>query len=171
MEARIAFLLSILIACVVGLFSPNAQGAGLSNPTPIHELFQKAVKLGGYEGACSGRPNGCEMPMVLLVKLENDNHAGEFHPRLPDFVKINTSNRVPGSLDFNATVIHEFVHYLQWLTGKLGPQTKCSGLYEIESPAYAAAAAYLSEFGIVKDFSDQLFSTQIMSMMCAGEGH
>lgn len=162
-------LLAVLTAAVL-LFSSaaTAEAPGydkLPQPTPVAELFEKAVKHGGFEAACLKR-GGCPMPVVALAAIEDDNVAGLFDFHNPVFVKISTGNRIPGTLAFNATVVHEFVHYLQWLTGQLGPQTPCEARVAIEGPAYRAAAAYYAEFGIVFDYSPQMASMAFLAAMC-----
>lgn len=150
-------LLALFVAWATGAWSQP-----LANPTRVSELFAQAVKLGGYEAACMAR-GGCEMPAVVVVKIDSDNVAGQFHWKQPMLVSLNADIHLPGSLEWNGTVVHEFVHYLQWLTGKIGPQTPCEGIVEAEREAYATGAAYFAQFGIVKDYGAQMF---MVMMMC-----
>lgn len=157
-----------LVFLIVMFFAQKAMASDelriLDYPTPIAELFEKAVQYGGYEGKCAAR-NGCPPPAVLIVNLDDENQSGRFNPREPNFVSI-AFDVVPGSVSFNAAVVHEFVHYLQWLHGELGPQHRCEQMMDIEVPAYKAASLYLAEFGIVEKFADQLFSVAAMSSAC-----
>ena len=159
-----------LIAVFVG-WATGAYAQPLSRPTQVGELFTAAVKFGGYEAKCMAKHGGCPMPAVLIITIENDNIRGQFDPRNPNFVRINTAEHtIPGTLDFNEVVVHEFVHYLQWLFGELGPQSTCRDLFEIESQAYKAGGAYLAQFGIIKDYSDQLATVAFMAAMCQAGG-
>jgi hypothetical protein len=161
----------ILAGIFFFLVAQFALAQSLSHPTKVSELFEAAVKHGGYETKCLSRPDGCHMPAVLIVGIEDDNIAGQFDPRNPNFVRVNANTRhVPGSLGFNEVLVHEFVHYLQWLFGELGPQSRCSDLLRIEGQAYKAGAAYLAQFGIVKDYSEQLGSIALMSAICESMG-
>lgn len=148
------------------LYHVNGMAEGLSRPTPVAELFKAAIKFGGFEQECMQRRGGCQMPGVTIVLIEDANVAGLFFFRDPNTVKMNAQVHTPGTLEWNATLVHEFVHYLQWLTGKLGPQTQCEQMVEIEEPAYKAGSAYLAQFGIVKDYKSQLSSIAFMSATC-----
>jgi hypothetical protein len=163
------FCVICLVLLVTLGFCSQTKAAPLSHPTQLKELFLSAVVFGGYAEKCQARRGGCPMPAVVLAGIEDDNTVGQFDPRHPTFVKI-TSQIMPGSLAFNAVVVHEFTHYLQWLFGDLGPETLCKDHPPIEEQAYKAAAAYLAQFGINYDYSDQLFNVVVMAAMCeAGE--
>ena len=164
-------LKAAVAGCVIAMifFAGKASAAPLIHATPLQELFLTAVKLGGYEKKCLARMGGCEMPSVLIASIDDDNTVGQFDPRQPVLVKINT-RIIPGSLGFNAVLVHEFTHYLQWLFGELGPQTQCQDQPKIEEQAYKAAAAYLAQFGIVYDYSDAMFGVLLMAAMCSTGG-
>jgi hypothetical protein len=121
------------------------------------------VKFGGYEAACMAR-GGCKMPNVVIVRIDDENIGGQFTWNQPTVINLSSSAYTPGSLEWNTVVVHEFVHYLQWLTGKIGPHTRCEGIVEAEKEAYAAGAAYLLQFGIVKDYTPQIFMTMLMCL-------
>lgn len=164
-------VICLVLLISLGLCSKPAQSAPLLHPTSLQELFLKAVVHGGYAQKCMARRNGCEMPAVVIMGIEDGNILGEFDPRNPTFIKINTTkNIIPGSLGFNAVMVHEFVHYLQWLFGELGPQSKCLDHPRLEEQAYKASAAYLGEFGIEYDYRDSLFEVIVMSAMCEAGG-
>lgn len=175
-EDRRMLMLKVLKGFVMVLALGMAFTAGrvtaepLSRPTTLQELFKEAIKHGGYKEKCQARRNGCPMPAVVIAEIPNANIEGTFDWRNPQMVNLNTTPHiVPGSLDFNETLVHEFVHYLQWLHGELGPFTGCRDHPKIEEQAYRAGAAYLLQFGIVRDYSDQLFHTMIMAAMCEME--
>lgn len=162
---KVAFICAAIgLAFVAG----RVTAAPLIHATPVQDLFKAAVKFGGYEQKCMGRRGGCPMPAVLVQHIDNANIEGQFDWRTPMLVKINvTEHLVPGSLDFNETLVHEFVHYLQWLFGELGPQSSSTcEVTSIEGPAYAAGAAYLAQFGIQKDYSGQMFEMIIQEAFC-----
>src|SRR5688500_16219819 len=100
----------LLVALALSLFCVTPSHAQLSVPN----LFRAAVELGGFEDACKRRERGCPEPAVVLVRLENTNHAGEFDYHVPTIIRMNaeTPHEI-GSPYWSATVVHEFVHYLQ----------------------------------------------------------
>jgi hypothetical protein len=159
----------ILLLALVAHFAAPANAAlrdgGPAQPTSVEELFVKAIQYGGFEEACR-KIGGCQMPGVLIAAVDDKNIAGRFSPREPNVITVSADVWPPGSVWFNAVLIHEFTHYLQWETGVFGPNTPCSRTYEIEEPAYKAGSRYLAEFGIDEKFADQLQSIAIMSAMC-----
>ncbi len=161
--------LCLALAAAVFLAAPSGVFAesGIVKPTTVTELFKDAIELGGFAQMCQSRVGGCPMPVVAIVEVEDENIAGLFHYRNPNVIQVNASVRVPGTLEFNATVLHEFVHYLQWLAGKLGPASTCMDTPGIEEPAYKAAAAYFARHGVEFDYSMQMFSVQMGAMSCA----
>lgn len=169
---RVIFWLVVFFVVPPLLYwGPKAFSTELSHPTRVGDLFAAAVKHGGYEAKCLARPNGCPMPAVLVADMEDDNIRGQFDPKHPTFVRINAASRtVPGTLAFNEVLVHEFVHYLQWLFGELGPQSGCRDIVRIESQAYLAGAAYLAEFGIVKDYTGHIGGIAMMAAMCEAMG-
>jgi hypothetical protein len=127
------FILGNLLSCV-------AKAA----PVPVADLFAAAIKHGGYEKACAEREDKCPAPGVLIHEVGEGN-AGQFEWDMPTVVQVATDGRsAPGSANFNDTVVHEMVHYLQWLTGKLGPhrQDVCEMHLELETEAYEAGHKY-----------------------------
>lgn len=136
----------------------------LPRPTTVLDLYAQAMKIGGYELKCQFRRGGCPAPVVAVSAIESDNVAGQFDPRMPNFVTINSKVLTPGTLDWNATVVHEFVHYLQWVFGEIGPAVSCEDVAKAEVAAYKASAEYLSQFGIVRDHSMQLFAVAVMCL-------
>jgi hypothetical protein len=153
-----AILGSVCLVVLLGLavFAKDAYGQEPKKyePTEIDELFSQAIKLGGFEKFCQSRDEGCQVPGVLIAKIEDENIAGQFTWYSPTFIRITTGYFAPGTLLFNSTVVHEFVHYLQWLRGDLGPSNNsCEKVRDAEIQAYAAGDAYLAQFGIKKDKS------------------
>lgn len=152
---KVAIRIALAVAVLLTLAGPLAAFASepdLFRPTTTTELFDKAVKLGGFEAECGKRHSGCVAPAVLVADGMKPGHLGEFTWNDPQVVKLS-SVLVPGSLKFNAVLVHEYVHYLQWLTGKIGPHNWCPMAVEMETQAYNVAAAYIAEFGVVRDYS------------------
>lgn len=161
-------VLCLVLLLGLGLWR-SAQAAPLAHPTSLVELYKAAIKFGGYEDKCNARINGCPMPAVVLVYIEDSNIAGQFDPSHPTFVKLSAL-MTPGTVSFNAVMVHEFVHYLQWLFGDLGPDSGCKDTPRIEEQAYAAAAEYLKQFGIIYDYSDQMVGIHLMAVLCEAAG-
>lgn len=158
--------LFMVLALGMAFIAGRVTAAPLIHATTLQELFEEAIKHGGYQEKCQAKRTGCPMPAVVIFGHPDKNIEGLFDWKQPTMVQINTTPHiVPGSLEFNETLVHEFVHYLQWLHGELGPQSECD-TFDMEPPAYAAGAAYLQQFGIQKDYSDQLFHVLINKAMC-----
>jgi hypothetical protein len=139
--------------------------ADVMHPQPIAELFAAAVKHGGFTKQCAAEPDFCQMPMVLVRPLE-EGTDGSFFYREPNFIQVN-HELTPGTLRFNETVVHEFVHYLQWTFGEYGATTRCWDLGDIEAKAYLAGAAYLKDVaGVVVDYKEQIAWQRLGSVMC-----
>lgn len=154
---KFAIRIALAVAVALTLAGPLAAFASepdLYRPTPTAELFEKAVKLGGFEAECGKRHNGCVAPAVLVTEMR-EGLMGSFTWDEPRVVKLN-SVMVPGSLKFNSVLVHEFTHYLQWLTGKIGPHNWCPVAVEMETQAYNVAAAYIGEFGVVRDYTENI---------------
>ena len=164
-------VVGLALVAVVVIWATGAYSQPLSHPTNVAELFAAAIKHGGFTAKCQARPGGCPAPGVLVVTIEDDNINGQFDPSQPTFIRINALPRVaPGTLAFNEVLVHEFVHYLQWLFGELGPQSRCSDIVRIESQAYKAGAAYMAEFGIIKDYTEHLGGIAMMAALCEMSG-
>lgn len=159
----ICFFLLFAIASAQADDTPD-----LYRPTPVAEIFEKAVKFGGFEQACGRRPAGCAVPQVRIAETAAGTY-GTFTWNEPTVVNISSSV-VPGSLQFNSTLLHEFVHYLQWLTGKIGPHNWCAVAVEAEQQAYEAAAKYHAEFGLVRDYEMQMTMVRMNVMFAIMAG-
>lgn len=164
MLTRIAALVALLVVEIVAI---NFAFAGdewekLHQPTNVVALFKQAVELGGYAEKCAVRQGGCPMPSVTITGLD-PNIGGQFNPADPTIIKTNGEALVPGTLLWNSIVIHEFVHFLQWYFGELGPHSTCQDHQRIEEAAYVAGAKYLAQFGIVEAYSMQRLW---LAMMC-----
>ena len=90
--------------------------------------------------------------------------AGRFTWHDPSHILTNAQHSIPGSLEWNATVVHEFVHYLQWLKGTIGPTKPCETVRDAEIEAYKAGDAYLAKFDVVKPRSMERFFVQTMCL-------
>lgn len=170
MKRRLLKLLLLILAWLGLLAQPGGAFAqeAASYTANVEVLFKTAVELGGYKQACTVRRGGCPSPAVLLVPLP-ENVLGQFDWREPKWVAMNSEQLTPGSLDWNAILVHEFVHFLQWVTGKIGPHTGCKEAVTAEKEAYAATAAYYARFGVKKDYAEQLFGAMLLCAMM-GEG-
>ena len=166
-------LFSLVAALLFTVAVPTQGGNGddrptahLAKPTPVAELFNRAIKYGGFTEFCLRREGLCVAPPVLVVSFEDDNIDGRFNARTPGYVEVSADSAPPGSIEFNETLVHEFVHYLQWLSGKYGPFSQCQDTLAIEAPAYAAGEQYLAEFGIVRDNKPVLASIAFSAALC-----
>ncbi len=151
----------LLAALVLSLFCLTPSYAA---PETMPELFKVAIQLGGYEDSCRWREPKCLPPAVIIQELP-DGIRGQFTWLAPSAVAISEAY-VPGDPHWSATIVHEFVHYLQWLHGELGPTVTCFGAMNAEFEAYAVGSIYLRRFGIEEDFAIQRF---YVAMMCMGE--
>lgn len=175
-EHRLMVTLKALKFLAIGIalsmaFAAGKATAALYHPTSLHDLFMEAIKHGGYEQKCAMRRGGCPMPAVVIHTIPDENISGQFDPRNPSYIQLNTTPAVmPASLHFNMVLVHEFVHYLQWLFGELGPQSGCTEVPKIEEPAYKAGASYLAQFGVTYDYSAQMSEIAFMAAMCEAMG-
>lgn len=145
------------LALLVALFIPAGtfakDYAELYRPTTVEKLFEQAILHGGYKERCD--KEGCPMPSVRIIPL-GENVLGQFRPtQVPGEVLIATE-LPPGNMLWNEVVVHEFVHYLQWRFAELTPTLTYCGLAKLEAAAYAAGIAYLKQFGIAADHSEQI---------------
>lgn len=149
------FLAGLAFFLLIG--STVAESPGYetrAHPTPIAELFAAAVKHGGYTKQCAARRGGCPIPLVLVAPL-GENIDGTFYYMDPTVVRVSV-DLLPGTLRFNETVVHEYVHYLQFLFGEYGPLTRCTEMGDIEAKAYKAGAAYLAALGVHVDYKGHI---------------
>lgn len=167
----VLFTLSAHGDAPVGKPQPPAAVASveLAKPTPIAELFQAAIEFGGYKDFCAARRDGCPAPMVRLVPLP-ENIQGTFNFLEPTVINIaiDAEDHSPGTVEWNETVVHEFTHYLQWLSGKYSPAIKdeCKMMYEIELEAYTAGYRYKEALGLAVDYERMQSSRRIEYAFC-----
>lgn len=133
----------------------------------IPELFKAAIELGGFTEKCKRLEDACQMPAVMIAPLDIDGALGLFDLRHPVLVRITPEHEgVPGSHMWNATLVHEFVHYLQWTTGVFMVNLSCADkVNKVELPAYEVQKKYLAQRGVEFDYSMQAF---FMAMGCSG---
>jgi hypothetical protein len=141
----------------------------LPKPTVVTELFKAAMKHGGFEKQCMARNGGCKIPHVRITGLDASTYGNYFWEE-PTVINVSADLK-PGTLGFNETVVHEFVHQLQFMFGEYGPQTMCRDMLKVEEKAYKAGAAYLAESGVIVDYSEHLSGLAMGFAMCAGEGY
>ena len=116
----------------------------------IEVLFSFAILVGGFEDMCKSTP--CVPPNVVHRDL--NGYDGLFSGNNPDVVSIDTKF-TKGTVDSNAIMVHEFVHYLQYLKGTYHSKIKCT--YPLEKQAYDVAVEFYKTHGIKKDFRKELF--------------
>jgi hypothetical protein len=154
---------SLVILLGLAMFAKDAYGQeSVYKPTKIETLYKAAILLGGFKEFCSTRDGGCPMPAVVVAPLP-EGIAGQFTWHSPGFISVTTGDIMPGTLDFNETVVHEFVHYLQWLRGDLGPSVTCEQVSASETSAYKAGSDYLAHYGVKKDLT---FIEFMLATMC-----
>jgi hypothetical protein len=152
---RLVIELAVLFYLIVWAHSSEAAS--------VDSLFKEAIKHGGFTEYC--KKEECPVPAVVLAPLEYEGANGKFDIRHPTVISISPEHEgALGSHEWNSTLVHEFVHYLQWLTGIFKVNMSCHDKVRlIELPAYHAQAKYLSKHKIEYDYSFQMF---IMGMGC-----
>jgi hypothetical protein len=158
------FVYGVVIAALVGCVELlYAKGASVA------DLFAQAIELGGYKDTCAKRFDKCPMPDVLIGNTGDENILGRYHFGEPGIVRVTTAEGYePGSLEWNAVVVHEMVHYLQWLTGKYNPGRPdiCEMMYEVEFEAYDVSEKYFRRNGVTRDFSGHRDMLKMQYAMC-----
>lgn len=163
-------LLAVLLFALsfVCFASGDAEKVNPAAPTSVDDLFKQAIKLGGFTQFCTERFWGCKTPEVLLTVFEDANVRGQFTFDQPTLVRVSIDHDKPGTLLWNETVIHEMVHYLQWMSGKYSPARPdiCEMMFEIESQAYTAGHAYLKQHGILVNTEQFIGMLRMNYSMC-----
>lgn len=148
------FVLALVLA-LSAVFPAKAES--------LEDLYAIAIEYGDYKEKCKYLRSGCPMPNVILTEHMEATNVGEFTYLNPTVVAIAADKAgSPGTPVWNAVLVHEFTHYLQWRTGKLGPSLPCQAGQEAEIEAYAAASKYLTSRGVAHSFKDQLFGVALM---------
>jgi hypothetical protein len=165
MRKLLAILLLSFVVCV-----PAAEKKPLVNapaPTHLNVLFKEAIALGGYTDFCAKRFWGCPMPDVT-IHLTDENIRGHFSFEHPTRIYLNNQYDAPGTLLWNEVAIHEFTHYLQWLSGKYSPARAdiCEMMFEIERDAYNVGHSYLKKHGVVADTAYFIEMLKMNYAMC-----
>lgn|SRR5574341_279239 len=143
-------LLSAVIAMslgIVGYFLFHKE----NNSFPKNEkLFADAIKYAGYEKHC--QKYACIMPDVFVVDLPGDI-LGAFAPTQHRLVFID-KEIAPGSFAWQAALVHEFTHYLQWNADKIPDKETCEQNFEREIEAYETEVKWaLREKGILNGYA------------------
>lgn len=141
-------------------------------PTVVTELFEFAKKQGGFEEMCNTSMYECPQPAVLITEDIDDYAYGMYNPfKMPDVVQMSMGNAKPGTIAWNATLVHEFTHYFQWVSGKLGPSTlSCSNRAEIEIQAYTVMAEYLKSVGVDESMDEEKAAMRFDEALCLMSG-
>lgn len=129
----------------------------------IESLFAFALSISSYQWTCLERVH-CPIPTVEIQALDGDR-AGSFSYLTPLKLTLDTTVDL-NTPEGQATVVHEFTHYLQWRAGKYTPATTCAEKVNLEAEAYKAGSAYLKTKGIDKDFAGELFTA---AMSCPAD--
>jgi len=146
---------AMLLACAVGFCS--GVGAANERPEPnlYAQLFAAAQRFSGY--SCKDfkwrdvRSAYCHAIPVLIAPFESDGMLGMFLPDHPDHIQV-TDKVTPGTIVWQSIIVHEYVHYLQWLHGKdTLLTTTCDSVVDSEEEAYAAQGKFLKDRGLKPD--------------------
>lgn len=139
-------LASLVRAAALGLALFWA-GPSHAAPDMLTKLWLRAIEAGGFKEACSRHARKCATPPSVCIRGLNPNEHGRFVPwEEPTCVQVSATLD-PGTTYWKSTVLHEFVHYLQWWTGELKPTANCFDIGEAEQPAYNAQIEFLAEQG------------------------
>lgn len=117
------------------------------------DLFAEAQRLSGRKcvadeqaAAEDGEHGGlCEPPAIQHADLSALNAYGLYdHTTNPRVVIVDMNAAPRGSAQYRETVIHEYVHYLQWVQGDLRPQGDPCSRGELEIEAHRVDQKYTS---------------------------
>jgi len=122
----------------------------------IELLLTFAIQVGGFQEMCV--KTECPVPIVMQADL--GVKQGEYSWKNPDRVLIDKT-LVEGSVEWNAAVVHELVHYLQYLAGTYNSSMDCA--LKVEKQAYMVSEKYWASKGVEKEFGTHLFS---VAMSC-----
>lgn len=163
----VALLSAVLVASALGRDIPQ-----LSHPTAPSELFVFAIEAGGFAEMCENTPYHCPMPKISIDGSIDDYAYGIFNP----FEKANTvvmseSLLEPGTVMWNAVLVHEMTHYLQYLRGEFVPsKLGCAAHERTEHEAYDVGAKYLQSLGFKEDFAKEKAQMSLDAAMCLMSG-
>lgn len=166
----VAIIMVAVLAVTAPVLARNIPDT--AKPTLVSELYETAKKLGGYEKMCAASMHQCPQPMVLISEQYDEYAYGVFNPfKETDRVILSMGNLKPGTIAWNATLVHEFTHYFQWLAGEFGPSTlSCSLMAKIEIDAYTVAAAYLKSIGVDEDMQEEKDQMVLNAAFCVMSG-
>ena len=126
------------------------------------ELLQEALVRSGFDKLCASHPHGCAArPMITLIALP-DGTLGQFNQAEPTQLYVNERAK-PGTVLWNAIIVHELTHFLQWWFGEMTPASSCLDSVENEAKAHAVGNLYLLERGV--DWSKN--ATEVIARMRA----
>ena len=134
----------------------------------IPQLFDYAIKFGGFTEVCKDKEK-CQLPTIVIEKEYVPGALGAFTIKQPTLIRISiTHPTLPGTPDWESTIVHEMVHYLQFWTGQWKVNTSCIDMInKVEQPAYEAQAQFLKQ--IYKKKYDYSFTLYIASIACMSE--
>lgn len=136
-----SFIKAVVFSAIVVLGAIAATDAFSKTTT---ELFADTQRLSGY-GCPTKRVDLCAAPGVVIAELP-EHILGVFNVEQASYVSINSSEDI-GTKEWQSIVVHEYMHYLQWLAGKVGPHVSCDQNVDAEIEARKVGNAWLVENG------------------------
>ncbi|HLB14839.1 MAG TPA: hypothetical protein VJM14_07910 [Burkholderiales bacterium] len=116
----------------------------------VAALFIFAVQAAGYPGFCRGSGACDRLPAIAVARsgehVDTRTH-GQVSPTRPDLVVITGAALARGPVWAESVLVHEFVHVLQFRSGRHDHRT-CDGRADMEAEAYRAMDAYLQKKGL-----------------------
>ena len=144
---KIIIAASVVAAVVITVTAQCAEKTPM-----VVQLWKDAIRLGGYTEQCNLTPRFCKE--IPHVRISNIRSLGLYDYNDPKFVAVSWSLE-PGSLDWQATVVHEFVHALDLRFGKIpfSVLETCEDNARAEERAYTVDAMWYAEHGMKVDYS------------------
>ena len=135
-------LLPALAALAVALVLLTLGAVAARAATPA-ELWEDAQRLSGIR--CDVQDEGlCDGPPRVRVRELPNGYVGLYdYTRNPREVLISPLLLRGTPLD--GYIVHEYVHYLQWIRGRMTPSTPCPDRVGLEVEAYDVQSRWLVE--------------------------
>jgi len=126
---------------IIGLLLLLPAGEALA-ATPA-ELWEDAQRL---HGRCLSPmlPSLCDGPPAVVTSELPHGYVGLYQYHInPRVVLI--APRTPNGPMRDSFIVHEYVHYLQWIRGRINPAVPCPDTVENEVEAYSVQSRWLVE--------------------------
>lgn len=186
MRLPVAVIVAFLaLGCAVPTASFYAASVYTAKPKAFpgnQRLFDEAQRVSGRkctpdaiddllakEDGEAGRL--CAPPEIVHMDLSKVEAYGVYdHTTNPRVVFVDPKAAKPGSKKYEETIVHEYVHYLQWVQGDLKPRGDPCERAALEVEAHKADQEFSHPGHITEETKQVMFHHEINCMLWQSSG-